>query len=321
VYSLQKNKLLWSFGLSPEQEKSLRGTLNEEYSLHSWSAAAVPDLADFDAEKPSLHIFSVEAYKAYREQHNTLVSTLDILPQVMLLPENASAETLQYAIDSDCMAILRPNLAPECLIRKIEHILEISEMQNSLVRITNEIFLEREIYERKNSVLHFLIDFLTGTSRQSDIEKIIHTTFSCLKTLFPIHSLHMALWEQNTGAPAQLFITSAKNSGSSAQWQALLLKQIKPAPSGCPPEAYAHNLHLADQDRKWRNATPADGYVLHLPLFLADTQIGLLSILTDMERSITRDQAQALNSAMQFLALVVHKVSEDKARLAPAMGL
>ncbi|MDR1243286.1 MAG: hypothetical protein LBM00_10985 [Deltaproteobacteria bacterium] len=321
MYSLQKNKLLWSFGLSPEQEKNLRGTLNEEYSLHSWAAEAVPDLADFDAEKPSLHIFSVEGYKAYREQRNNPVSTLDILPQVMLLPENASAETLQYAIDSDCMAILRSNLAPECLIRKIEHILEVSEMQNSLLRITNEIFLEREIYERKNSVLHFLVDFLSGIYRQPDIEKIIPATFSCLKTLFPIRSLHMALWEQNAGAPAQLFITAAKNSGSFSQWHALLLKQIKPALSGCPREAYAHNLHLADQETTWRNATPADGYVLHLPLFLAETQIGLLSILTDMERSITRDQAQALNAAMQFLALAVHKISGDKARLVPAMGL
>jgi hypothetical protein len=326
VLNLQQTGIIWCFGLTRDQEKILHESLKGEYSLRSWPAAVRPDIADFDADKPGLHIFSVEGYKAYRERSGNILTTLDILPQVILLPANASAQDLQYALDSDCLAILRHDLTPERMLGKIEQLLEISEMQKHVVRMSREICLEREIYEHKNTVLQFLVNFQTQTAELQNVAEIMHTVFSCLNMLLPVRSQHLTLWEPGSNATVHMFITSPKESESFARWRSLMLEQLNlalpnPGLAGTVPNIFLNHLHLKDQEKEWRNAMPADGYVLHLPIALSGAQIGFLSILTDMERSLTRDQALALNAAMQYLGLALHKIYINRIQPAQAMNL
>jgi hypothetical protein len=319
VNSSRKNRVLWTFGISEEQEKSLREILSGDFSLRVWPADAVPDIGAFDADGPAMHIFSEEGYKAYQSRRNSPLSTLDVLPHVMLLPEHSCAEDLQYAVDSGCAAVLRLNLAPERFIGRLNQILENTELQNNLLRISREIFLEREIYEHKNSTLQFLVNFLTEISRQTQYDDMLRTVFSCLKTLFPVRSMQAALWDKTGALPvAHMFISAPEGSKSFVRWKNLLLEQMEPDFANCSPELRTRHLNLPDQGKKWSKATPADGYVLNLPLFLADDQVGLLSVLTDMERNLSRDQAQALNAALQFLAVVFHNAGSGRAEFVKA---
>jgi hypothetical protein len=312
---------MWAFGLSAEQEKKLREVLTEEYALRCWPDSTTPDMAEFDADKPRLYIFSIEGYKTYRAKNCNSLNILDIVPQVMLLSENASAEDLQYAVDSDCLAVLRPNLDQDAFIKKLEQLLEISEVQNDILRLSNEIYLEREIYERKNNVLQFLVSFLTKTSKQRNFKEIIRTAFSSLNMLFPVRSMHLALWNtESSPVEVQMFMTSPKNGKSFAAWHNLMQKQlhIEFAASAC--NTHVTVLKLRDQAKEWVDAKPGDGYMLNLPVTLADTPIGFISILTDMERSLTRDQAQALNAALQFLAYTFNKVYIDEMKIAQVVS-
>ncbi|MDR1124561.1 MAG: GGDEF domain-containing protein, partial [Deltaproteobacteria bacterium] len=300
---------IWLYGLEPEQEKMAETILAEDFQLRSWPLAAKPGMAQFEADHPNLVIFSMAGHQGYKSGLGRN-GPLDLLPQLLFLGEKYAVEELEYAVDADFAAVLRLPMHPEAFSRKIYQALEFEAIQQDALRMSREIFLEREILERKNEVLQFLVNFLTRTSTGLDPSAIIRTAFSCFKLLFPVRSLHASLWRDNAGKlEASLFISAPKGGKAFQDWRDLLLEQIN---HNLPEEALQwqiRQVNLDDQDAKWRGASPANGHVLHLPIAIAGKQIGVISLLTDMDRSLSRDQAMALNSALQFLAFTLNNAN------------
>ena len=311
----QKLGTIWLHGLEPEQESMVEKLLAEEFQLRSWPLDARPDMAQFEADNPNLVIFSAAGHKGYKNgsgpaDHSTQNGPLDLLPQLLFLAGGYTMEELEYAVESDFAAVLRPAMQPEAFTRKIYQALEFEAVQRDALRMSREIFLEREILERKNEVLQFLVNFLTRTSTGLDPSEIIRTAFSCFRLLFPVRSLHATLWRENAGKlEASLFISAPKGSKAFQDWRDLLLEQIS---HSLPEEALKWQTRLVrldDQETRWRSASPSNGHVLHLPIAIAGKQIGVICLLTDMDRNLSRDQAMALNSALQFLAFTLNNAN------------
>ncbi|MDR2892173.1 MAG: GGDEF domain-containing protein [Deltaproteobacteria bacterium] len=295
---------IWSFGLSGMAEAELRKLIDGKFVLRAWPAEALPGIRELELDQPCLNIFSVAGHKAYKKHPVNKSGHLDFIQHALMLDFAPSATDVEYACDTDCCAIIRAGIDQKTFLRKIDNALEIEAAQHEALRMSREIYLEREILERKNEVLQFLVSFLTKTAAGLDPEEIIRTAFSSLKLLFPVRSMHAALWRPGENEhSAEMYITADAGGKSAEKWRRLMLEHLEQA----LPEARFHlrsyNMPLHDQEKKWRNASPESGHVFSLPIAIAGAQIGVICILTDMDRSLSRDQAQALNSALQFLAL------------------
>lgn len=298
---------IWSFGFGKDMESRIDKMLDNKFRLAVYSSGEVPGLPEFESQQPCLAMFTIEAHKALKKLPRSKSKHLDYMPHAMVLDEQSNTADMEYAIDSDCVVVLRPSLAKSAFMKKINAALEIEAVQLDALRMTREIYLEREILDRKNEVLQFLVSFLTQTSAGLDPEAIIRTTYSCLRLLFPVRSIQAALWKPGEGnCDVELFITAQEDTDSFASWRNMMHEHISAAMPGGDYLLHLRPTDLPDQEEKWRNAAPVDGHVLTLPIAVAGQQIGFICILTDMDRSLSRDQALALNSALHFLALTLN---------------
>ncbi|MDL2306939.1 GGDEF domain-containing protein [Desulfovibrio sp. OttesenSCG-928-C06] len=303
----QNARTIWSFGFDGETESRIGKLLDNKFNMLVYPSGEVPGLPDFESQQPCLIMFTPEAHRAMKKVQRSKSKHLDYIPHAMVLDDNSSQEDMEYAIDSDSLAILRPGLSRSAFMKKINAALEIEAVQLDALRMTREIYLEREILDRKNEVLQFLVSFLTQTSVGLDPEAIIRTTFSCLRLLFPVRSIQAALWKPGVdNCDVELFITAQEGSQSFESWRNLMQEQISAALPGADYLLHLRPTDLPDQEEEWQGVAPVDGHVLILPISVSGQQIGIIFILTDMDRSLSRDQALALNSALHFLALTLN---------------
>jgi diguanylate cyclase (GGDEF)-like protein len=178
--------------------------------------------------------------------------------------------------------------------------------------MTREIMLERELLERKNKILTFLVNFLATTSVSLDLTHILQTTFSSLSLLFPIHTLHAVVWRpegQEAGhLPVSLHIAAPESSAGFFLWRDTLLEQAGQL-SGrtCSVERNLF-LDLSAQKGARLDASPTDGHLIFLPIATRSETIGVIAVLTDFNRDLGRDQNQALESALRHMALVIRNI-------------
>jgi diguanylate cyclase (GGDEF)-like protein len=170
--------------------------------------------------------------------------------------------------------------------------------------MTREILLERELWERKNELLGFLVNFCATTTERLDLDHILRSAYSGLCRLLPLHSMHLALWEQedaDTAPSVSLYIHASKNSGEYGFWRDTLLDQAGRLLG--PRFSLKETRELELDARHVAGSPPQNSSPLVLPVVIGQQRLGSLVLLTGMERHLGRDQALALDSAMRHFAL------------------
>lgn len=297
---------IWAFGLSDAQLDLLGDLIGKKYQMANWPVGIVPSIMDYESAHPVLALFSVEAMKAALELPELSVRHLELLPKVMVLAEGYSQEELEFAVDAGMVEIIRPPYTKAKVKDKMRRALEIEAVHYDVLRMSREITVEREILERKNDILNFLVGFLTSTSITMEMEEIIETVAEKLQALFPVRSLQAAVWTctDNTGETG-VYISAPENHETFAMWTNAVRASVENARPALPLNLKIKSITLEGQEEKWKLAKPSDGHVLTLPISMDNRQFGLLLVLTDTMRSLSRDQAMALNSALRHLALTI----------------
>lgn len=300
----RKLNIIWTFALSSEQVDKARQFCGKDYRLETWGENTVPTLEEFEKTSPCLALFSPAGLRFMLSLPKSRVRHLELMPKVMMLGEDYSQADLEYAIDNNIAEIIRPPCSKKFFLEKLTRAQEMESVHHDLLRMSREIVLEREILERKNDILNFLVNFLTDTSASLEPECILQTAFTRLQMLFPVRSLHAAVWNQGRKkGQVMLYISAPDGSPAMQAWRERLLEQSRLANPDLPDTITVCPIRLDNQEETWLEAVPENGHMLQMPVQLADEQLGLLLLLTDMERSLGRDQAVALNSALQHLAL------------------
>lgn len=304
---------IWAFGQTETQLESLRRFVGKKFQVENWPTGIVPSLTDYEKVQPCLAFFAPEAFKAMLKQPELEVRHLELLPKVMMLDEGYTQADLEFAIDSGMSEIIRPPYTRAAIQNKMNRALDIEAVHYDVLRMSKEIIVEREILERKNDILNFLVGFLTSSSITMTTEEIVEMVAEKLQVLFPVRSLQAAIWDcKDKSGATEIFISADDGQPAFDGWVNAVRDAVQNVRPNLSLKLKISTVELKGQEEKWKNALPSDGHVITLPISMDDRQFGVLLVLTDMVRSLSRDQAMALNSALRHLALTIKTAQNYK---------
>ena len=302
----------WGIGLKPEQAAFLRRALGREHELVllpsgslSGSLNGADDTSLLDSSQPFVLWMSSACAKELEQASDAVVQHLAAAPKVLLLDSGYSLEDFESADDYGFTDILRPALSRERVADIMRRSLETHALHHDMECMTREILLERELLERKNEILEFLVGFLANATESLDLTYLLQTAYSGLKKLLPVRAMHAVLWEHSEECSPLLSLHICAPEGSSAHqaWRETLLEHARHMIGPAFAVTEISRLHLQDQSKQWAARLPDEKNILALPLICGSEHLGVLMLVTSMERHLGRDQALALDSAIRHFAL------------------
>ncbi|MDL2280042.1 GGDEF domain-containing protein [Desulfovibrio sp. OttesenSCG-928-G11] len=315
---LQKTTITssWGIGLSLEQAALVRETLGDDHELYLYPALPADNREGRRdngryAAGAAPHVVWVSAHGDADLQKLPEALAHYCAPAliVMLLDENYDLDDIEYAFDNGISEIIRPPLSRERIIEVMRRALEMRALHSDMDAMTREIMLERELLERKNEILGFLVNFLTLTTENLEIEQLLATAFSGFGRLLPVRTIHAALWDNASATPeVDLYIASQKDGDSHEKWRATLLRHSALSLGGAFSIQGITPVNLEGRGGFDPEAMPGDGAMLALPLVCGKEQIGVLLLLIDVDKHLGRDQAMALDSAVRHFALTLNNL-------------
>ncbi len=297
----------WGIGLSDVQSLTVQRHLGPEHELRVWPCESMPGVRDMEDADPCLLWVTPESSRRICMSAQEPAHHLELLPKALLLDDDYSLEDFEDACDTGVTEILRPPLTQKRVREVVRRALETRNAHLGMLCMTREILLERELLERKNETLSFLVNFLASTSQDLDLEAILGNAFKGLGMLFPARAMHVVLWntDRDSGSRSVSLHIGAQDdlSPSHAAWRSLLLEHARQALGEGFTVAQTPPLPLPARGQGWENAAPDRGCVVALPVSTPSESVGMLLLQTEAARNLGRDQAFALDSAMNHLAL------------------
>ena len=302
----------WGIGLKPEQAAFLRKTLGSEHELVLLPADSLEDTLVQGSRQPFVLWMSSACAKELGQVSDTVVQYLAAAPKALLLDSDYSLEDFESACDYGFTDILRPPLSRERVADIMRRSLEAHALHHDMECMTREILLERELLERKNEILEFLVGFLASTTESLDLTYLLQTAYSGLKKLLPVRAMHAVLWEHRGEGSSllSLHICAPEDSTAHQAWREALLEQARHMIGPAFAVTEISHLHLQDQSKQWAVGLPDEKNILTLPLVCGNEHLGVLMLVTSMERHLGRDQALALDSAIRHFSLSIRNAKQ-----------
>lgn len=297
----------WGIGLSEEHCALLQSTLGEEHQLLQPVPGAYADTPALFEQEPFIIWMSSSRCRELDALPPALADRLQDVPKIVLLESGYTLADFEAACDCGATEIVRPPLTRERIAEIVRRSLEHYAAEYDIDCMAREIMLERELLERKNELLGFLVNFLTNTTESLDITYLLQNAFSGLDKLLPLKAMHAALWDHpaDGNSALRLHISAPHESPAYEEWRQTLLEHARPVIGGHFSVDKLNQLTLPDQPEKYRSALPSDGTLLSLPIVCGDERLGVLLLLSSIDRHLGRDQAMALDSAMRHFALTL----------------
>lgn len=313
VYVLKKLAITqsWGIGLTQEEAALLRAPLGEEHELLLVPQDAIHRMEDDDLSPPCVLWLSSSCREALTRLPEAVLHCLEDTPKIMLLREGYTLEDFEFACDYGFEEVLRPPVAKERVADIMRRALEARLLHQDIECMTREILLDREILERKNEILDFLVNFLTHFADCQRTEHLLQKAYDGLRKLLPVRALHAALWEKNASAQqssVDLFLNTADTGKEQERWREALLAHVEKALGSDFTIESSQHITLPGQTPKWREAGPDEGALLCLPLVCGTEQLGILLLRTAVGRHLGRDQVLALDSAMRHFSLSLKNI-------------
>lgn len=264
----------------------------------------MPELADSSVlTAPCLICFSMDSCRAFLTLPPEQVGFLELAPKVLLLPEGATQTELEEALDFGVSDIIRMPITVKRFASCLRRASEAAALQRDIQNMAHEVFIEREMLERKNEALSFLVNFMTHISDSFDETELLGKVFTCLQRLFPVVTMHAALFSRDdSGAfSADLYVAAPGGTPAYAAWRSRLLEMGMSMTNGEPAAPATFHLPLADATAA--SACPSEGHILTLPVHIGEHSQFFLMLLTPMERNLSRDQTLVLEPALRHMAL------------------
>ncbi len=307
---MQKNTLpiSWSFALTPDQQSTLATYLQEDSAITVWDEAQIPSIQDMEKDSPCLIWLSSAGLRKLQSLPANQTRHLELLPKALLLDKHYTLQDFEEATDFGIAEIVRHPLSKKRLKSVFSRAHEVHNVHHDIICMTREIMLEREILERKNELLTFLVTFLTNTSESLDVEQILQKAFSSFSTLFSARSMHAAFWHQTEqdSTALSLHISAPVTSNAYKEWSEALVSHVKQYVGDKVTINDVCELVLHEQTPEMAIATPADGTLISLPIMVGAEKFGVILLLTEVKNNFGKDQALALDSALKHLALSIN---------------
>ena len=311
----------WGIGLTEEQTAMLRETLGDEHRIvpHAGLRRALqhplPPLPQSRAQDdtPFMVWLSSKGLHELASLPGPERRLLEDAPKALLLEPGYSLADFETACDLGISDILRPPFGRERIADCMRRALEVRSIALDMDCMSREISVERELLERKNGILAFLVSFLTHSTECQEVEELLQNAFEDMSKLLPLASLHAALWESadNGSAEACLYVAAPEGSAAHHAWKESLLSHAFRA--SCPRQADLRTKTLRlGQTADNAAPLPEEDALLCLPLVCGQERLGVLLLQTSVEHYLGRDQALALDSALRHFSVTLKNARRFK---------
>lgn len=224
--------------------------------------------------------------------------------KILLLPPTTGIKDLEELDDLDFNAIMAEPIDTSAVQKATNKVRAKQNLYKDANRMLKEIFLERELLERKSLNLNFLLQFLTNTYSTLEPDKILTIATQIIDELLPVKNLGAFLWLEGQDKPsACMFIPAERDSTSWKLWESTLLNAAQ--------SIFHNNEQLHYECRSLPHGTEQDTGAgpelsLAIPLCINEIPLGVVVIGLDKDYPLGRDTVEVLESALTHLALALH---------------
>ncbi|SKA70932.1 sensor domain-containing diguanylate cyclase [Desulfobaculum bizertense] len=305
-------KLLLGLGLNDFDRKTIEGAVGHDFALKN----VKPEHLSTDQELPSPEAsfvtwIPVEIWDKLTETQRKKIMHWETVQKILLLGNSARSHPHpeQY-LEMGFLAVLSTPLKAPAIRQALEKAREVKDIYEDILRMTQEISLDREVLARKNAYLEFLNRVMSHAAESLNPATIITQAWQDLNTLFDVSAAQCIFWHPNGDRmDAELFLALHENNQVQEEWTELLLQAAREK-TGTRIRSYQLSLMLGPEagkpiDVDPKPLSPSAGYVSLLPLKAGGSAFGCLALLTPELLRLGKEQRDVLHSAVNHIALAL----------------
>ena len=299
-----RQELMWGLGLTDQERLQIERAMGPGFQLRNFTEGTFPRRVELEqGQRPSAAWIPQRIWQAIPEFRRDLYKSMESTQRILIQDEREENVDLETVLEEGFLTVIRSPLTDTKVQDAVFRAKEVTSLYSDIYRMTQEIFLERELLQRKTDQLLFLNRILSKATESLDARTILVNARKDLKMLFPLRMLHCALWRSEDGGEAELFLNGRMNEAARMQWTELLLESVSRLGGGTVND-FQITL-IDDACRPERSESPDDGRVMALPLRAAGSAFGCMIMLADNGLRLAKDQVEAMNAAVGHLGLAL----------------
>ncbi len=305
---LHKTKTtLWAIGLGKDAEQCILNHVGSEFKLKNWIGSQIPGAKDLEREKPLVFWIPLDIWNTLSHAKQRLYKRYDSVHRVLLLESDNTIQDLEQALCAGFMQIFKLPLDKEAIESVLERATEMRNIYDDIYRMTQEIYLERELLARKNEHLSFINGLVSRAAASLDAVDIMQMAREELNKLFPVLMVQGVVWTHggNNELETVLYIDKDTDYHAREQWVAYLSENATKLTSQPVSNYRITLLNNRNIHGETESVAPQQGRIAILPLNNGTRPFGCLAILAKEQLRLGRDQVELLHVAAKHLALAL----------------
>ncbi|MGE4551704.1 MAG: diguanylate cyclase [Desulfovibrionaceae bacterium] len=306
---VRDTETMWGLGLTRDEERQIRQGVGSSFTLRNMPDIWTPETeAGRPGEPPHAAWIPWRVWKTLPEERRQHFRALENTQRILIQADDEPQVEIEQVLEEGFLTVVRQPLSRTKVRDALLRAREVGTLYADIFRMTQEIFLEREMLSRKTDQLLFLNRLLTGAASTLEPAAILQRAGRELSLLLPVHLVMAAFWTDDPGrAPtdprdADLYLPRLAEPADEA-WRDFLLNQAADLAHG-PTGTYTR--HVIDESEAPSALTPSDGRCVVLPLTVGERAFGCLALLCDPDTRLAKDQVQTLKAAVSHLALALN---------------
>lgn len=301
----KQNTLFWGLGLSDIENLKIKAATTNT-TLKNFPAHELPKDEDMGGDAPFIIWIPYRQWLRLSADYRAALLEWEPAQKVLLLDGEEDIDT-EELLDLGFLTVLKRPITEAKVRDTVARAEEVHSLYADIMRMTQEIALEREILSRKTDYLLFLNNFMARVSESLNPATILATARRDLCELFPVSAAQAIFWQQ-TGEnyhEAEVFMAFHDDSSAQEEWLELLLESAKKI-SGHEISSYQMTYVMeADVADPEADLSPSPGKVILMPLRAGGKDYGCLALLTHEPVRLTKQERDVLHSAVSNLGLAL----------------
>lgn len=299
-------ELMWGLGLTPTEETQIRQAMGPGFHLKNFPKGSLPGGKQLSrVDVPGTAWIPWREWSSIPENRREDYRSLDTTQRILIQEDAEEQVELEKVLEEGFLTVIRTPLTQSKVQDAVFRAKEVTSLYKDIYRMTEEIFLERELLSRKTDQLLFLNRILSNAVESLDVADILSSAQKDLNLILPVRLLQAVFWQQGEagGAQAEFFMRSRMDARVQESWIQTMIDAVDRYGS-MPVDGFS--IEVIDKAvRPLMDISPEDGRVMHLPLRAGSVNFGCLIMLCDPETRLAKDQVETLRAASNHLALAI----------------
>ena len=306
----QSKKLMWGLGISDQDADVIRQAAGNEFGLRCFPVGVTPDVAELENDAPAILWISKSGWDELQKLPSAERVHLEVASRILIMGGDYDLAELESLLECGFTEIIKPPITTERARTVLHAAIETQNLYQDIMHMTREICLERELLERKNTMLSFIVSFLERITRHLDPVEIIHAAQSELAKLLPVTSLNAICWtkQQTKNIHANVFVSTSEKNAASIAWTNHLKTHAQQLLGDALLTVDMNYVGCSESD-----ILPQKESLLAINLEHGTECFGAIMLQCAEQPQLGKDQIQIIQSAVSHLTLALNNAMMFKA--------